>query len=59
MVNAVVFFAVCRSLLGWWTTADEQIGQTAIEAYLTAFQRNTFDPFPVIASSFVRPHTLD
>lgn len=34
--------------------ADVQIGQTAIEAYLTAFQRNTFDPFPVIASSFVR-----
>jgi len=33
--------------------ADVQIGQTAIEAYLTAFQRNTFDPFPVIASSFV------
>ena len=37
MVNGVVFFAV---------------GQTAIEAYLTAFQTNDFDPLPIVASSF-------
>ncbi|ORY32231.1 putative integral membrane protein [Naematelia encephala] len=37
MVNSVVFFA---------------IGQTAIEAYLTAFQTNDFDPLPIVASSF-------
>jgi hypothetical protein len=53
MVNAVVFFAVCQ-LFQAGSATDVQIGQTAIEAYLTAFQRNTFDPFPVIASSFVR-----
>ncbi|WVQ82649.1 hypothetical protein IAT38_004781 [Cryptococcus sp. DSM 104549] len=37
MVNGVVFFA---------------IGQSAIEAYLTAFQNNSFDPLPVVASAF-------
>ncbi|WWD17764.1 hypothetical protein CI109_102205 [Kwoniella shandongensis] len=38
MVNGVVFFA---------------IGQSAIEAYLTAFQNNDFDPLPIVASAFV------
>ncbi|WVR05990.1 hypothetical protein IAU60_003018 [Kwoniella sp. DSM 27419] len=37
MVNGVVFFA---------------IGQSAIEAYLTAFQNSDFDPLPIIASAF-------
>ncbi|ORX36074.1 hypothetical protein BD324DRAFT_642750 [Kockovaella imperatae] len=37
MVNGVVFFA---------------IGQSAIEAYLTAFQNRDFDPLPVVASAF-------
>ena len=37
MVNGVVFFA---------------IGQSAIEAYLTAFQTADFDPLPVVASAF-------
>nr|XP_031860912.1 uncharacterized protein CI109_003639 [Kwoniella shandongensis]KAA5527984.1 hypothetical protein CI109_003639 [Kwoniella shandongensis] len=37
MVNGVVFFA---------------IGQSAIEAYLTAFQNNDFDPLPIVASAF-------
>ena len=37
MVNGVVFFA---------------IGQTAIEAYLTAFQDSDFDPLPLLASAF-------
>jgi hypothetical protein len=30
-----------------------QIGQTAIEAYLTAFQTADFDPLPIVASAFV------
>ncbi|KAK4684446.1 calcium permeable stress-gated cation channel, partial [Tremellales sp. Uapishka_1] len=38
MVNGVVFFA---------------LGQSAIEAYLTAFQTNDFDPLPIISSAFV------
>ncbi|WVQ77073.1 hypothetical protein IAR50_006756 [Cryptococcus sp. DSM 104548] len=37
MVNGVVFFA---------------IGQSAIEAYLTAFQTKDFDPLPIISSAF-------
>ncbi|WWC58482.1 uncharacterized protein I303_101025 [Kwoniella dejecticola CBS 10117] len=37
MVNGVVFFA---------------IGQSTIEAYLTAFQNKNFDPLPIIASAF-------
>ncbi|OCF45349.1 hypothetical protein I317_00872 [Kwoniella heveanensis CBS 569] len=37
MVNGVVFFA---------------IGQSAIEAYLTAFQNRNFDPLPIVASAF-------
>lgn len=37
MVNGVVFFA---------------IGQSAIEAYLTAFQTHDFDPLPIVASAF-------
>jgi hypothetical protein len=35
-----------------------QIGQTAIEAYLTAFQDADFDPLPLIASAFVSPRYL-
>lgn len=30
-----------------------QIGQSAIEAYLTAFQSKNFDPLPIVASAFV------
>ncbi|ODN77902.1 hypothetical protein L202_05008 [Cryptococcus amylolentus CBS 6039] len=37
MVNGVVFFA---------------IGQSTIEAYLTAFQAKSFDPLPIISSAF-------
>lgn len=47
MVNGVVFFAVCFRL-----TTLTQIGQSAIEAYLTAFQNADFDPLPIIASAF-------
>ncbi|EIW72492.1 hypothetical protein TREMEDRAFT_66911 [Tremella mesenterica DSM 1558] len=37
IVNGVVFFA---------------IGQSAIEAYLAAFQESNFDPLPIVASAF-------
>ena len=53
MVNGVVFFAVSalqhRHLVG----LISQVGQTAIEAYLTAFQTKDFDPLPIVASAFV------
>ncbi|WVF70906.1 hypothetical protein IAT40_005701 [Kwoniella sp. CBS 6097] len=50
MVNGVVFFAV--SFHGSRMELTKQIGQSAIEAYLTAFQNRNFDPLPIVASAF-------
>ena len=52
MVNGVVFFAV-SSPRATFSRSDIQIGQSAIEAYLTAFQTHDFDPLPIVASAFV------
>ncbi|WWC86374.1 uncharacterized protein L201_001250 [Kwoniella dendrophila CBS 6074] len=47
-----------QSLQGWeyiilfWSGFGSSIGQSAIEAYLTAFQAKKFDPLPIIASAF-------
>ncbi len=37
-----------------------QVGQTAIEAYLTSFQTKGFDPLSTVASAFVsKRHKVD